>query len=131
LEKSKDKRLRSLTSYFYNTLTSIHERIPILQAVYIEGDMKMNKKSFFIGAVIGVGILSMANLVFASISGGSKEMKGIEVVVEEGDTLWNIADRYNEQADMSIRELLFYIQKTNELKGAIVHPGERIIVPME
>jgi gas vesicle protein len=91
----------------------------------------MNKKSFFIGVAIGIGILSMANLVFASISGSPRETKGIEVVVEEGDTLWNIADRYNEQAGMSIRELLFYIQKTNELEGAIVHPGERIIVPME
>lgn len=93
----------------------------------------MNKKSLFIGTIIGAAILSMANLVFASIGTGDKENtpSGIEVVVEPGDTLWNIADQYNEQAGMSVNELLFYIKKENQLQSAIVQSGDRIIIPVE
>ncbi|GEN33590.1 cell division suppressor protein YneA [Aneurinibacillus danicus] len=92
----------------------------------------MNKKSLLIGIIIGMAILSMANLVFASIGGSNAaEPQGIEVVVEPGDTLWAIADRYNEQADMSINELLFYIQRANDLKSAIVQPGDHLTIPIE
>ncbi|MBN6189108.1 LysM peptidoglycan-binding domain-containing protein [Aneurinibacillus sp. BA2021] len=93
----------------------------------------MNKKSMLIGIIIGITILSMANLVFASIGSTGQEArgKGIEVVVEPGDTLWKLADRYNEQAGMSINELLFYIQRENGLKSAMVQPGDHIIIPVE
>ncbi|MFT9846983.1 cell division suppressor protein YneA [Aneurinibacillus sp. REN35] len=93
----------------------------------------MNKKSLLIGMVLGIAILSMANLVFASIGGSAQEAqtKGIEVVVEPGDTLWKLADRYNEQAGMSINEMLFYIQHENGLKSAVVQPGDHIIIPVE
>ncbi|MED0675242.1 LysM peptidoglycan-binding domain-containing protein [Aneurinibacillus thermoaerophilus] len=95
--------------------------------------MKMNKKSLLIGIIIGMGILGMANLVFASIGGNDKPANplGVEVVVEAGDTLWSIADRYNEKAGMSINELLFYIQRENKLDSAIVHPGDHIIIPIK
>jgi gas vesicle protein len=93
--------------------------------------MSMNKKSLCIGIITGMVILSMANLVFASIGGKAAGSKGTEVVVEPGDTLWKIADRYNEQAGMSVSEMLFYIQRENQLQSAIVQPGDHIIIPME
>jgi LysM repeat protein len=87
----------------------------------------------FIGVIVSAAILSMANLVFASINTGGKEntSSSIEVVVEPGDTLWRIADQYNEQAGMSVNELLFYIQKENQLQSAIIQPGDHIIIPIK
>jgi hypothetical protein len=94
----------------------------------------MNKKIGFIGIIVGMCIMGMANLVFASIGSegkAAKQPRGIEVVVKQGDTLWSIADRYNEQADMSVQELLYYIKEENKLTSAIVQDGDKIIVPIQ
>lgn len=92
----------------------------------------MGRKSVWIGAIVGMCVFGMANLVFASIGGGKEgKPSGVEVTVQAGDTLWEIANQYNEQADMSIQELMYYIQKENQLTSAIVHPGDVLVIPIE
>ncbi|BAU28661.1 LysM domain-containing protein [Aneurinibacillus soli] len=82
--------------------------------------------------IIGVCVFSTANLVFASI-GGNRTPKppGIEVTVQAGDTLWEIAKRYDEQAHMSTQELMYYIQQENQLTSAVIHPGDVLVIPLE
>lgn len=50
------------------------------------------------------------------------------IVVVEGDTLWTLA-RANITRGMDIRDYIAQIQEINGIKGAIVYPGQEIILP--
>jgi nucleoid-associated protein YgaU len=55
--------------------------------------------------------------------------KTVEIYVEEGDTLWEIADR-NEFVGVDIRDVIYKIEKLNNLKGASIDAGQKLIVPV-
>lgn len=50
------------------------------------------------------------------------------VVVESGDTLWGIADAATDEAD--VRSVVDRIVELNDLPGGVVHPGQRLRVPV-
>ncbi|HVV76108.1 MAG TPA: LysM peptidoglycan-binding domain-containing protein [Mycobacteriales bacterium] len=49
------------------------------------------------------------------------------VTVRAGDTLWSVAERVAPHADT--RDVVAEIQSLNRLSGAVVVPGERLLVP--
>jgi LysM repeat protein len=86
----------------------------------------MKKKTWMIFVLCGLLLIGMANLVY----GFSAEDNHMEVIVQEGETLWDLASRYHEEAGMSTQELLFYIQRENKLESAVVYPGDPIQIPI-
>ena len=49
-------------------------------------------------------------------------------IVEPGDTLWDIADKYRED-DVDIRDAYTDIVKTNNLRGdQLIYPGQRLLI---
>ena len=56
------------------------------------------------------------------------EGKVTRVVVEEGDTLWNIARKYASPSE-DIMEKVAVIRQLNQLSGAAVYPGQILLVP--
>lgn len=53
----------------------------------------------------------------------------IAVIVEEGDSLWKIAERFiNNQMD--IRHYINIIQQHNDMKTANIYPGQIIEIPL-
>jgi Tfp pilus assembly protein FimV len=49
------------------------------------------------------------------------------VTVQAGDTLWSVAQRVAPHTDT--REVVAEIQSLNRIPGAVVVPGERLVVP--
>ena len=49
------------------------------------------------------------------------------VTVQAGDTLWSVAARVAPHSDT--RDVVAEIQSLNRLSGAVVVPGERLVVP--
>ncbi len=55
--------------------------------------------------------------------------KQVEITVQEGDTLWNIAKPYyNGKEDY--REYIYQIRRINNLKQAVIYPGQIIVIPV-
>ncbi len=50
------------------------------------------------------------------------------VVVEPGDTLWGIASRTTERGQ-DVRAMVARIRTLNGLDQAVIHPGQRLLVP--
>lgn len=85
-------------------------------------DMKKFKKFMFF--TILLISTCMFTLIF-TINAYSKDIPQYDyVVVAEGDTLWTIASNYSTDGD--IRELIYEISKENNIKNAIIHPGDKI-----
>lgn len=53
----------------------------------------------------------------------------ITIIVDEGDTLWNIAKPYYD-GDKDFRNLIYSIKKINDLEESLIYPGQKIIIPL-
>ena len=58
----------------------------------------------------------------------SPDVKLTYYIVEPGDTLWDIADKYREDY-VDIRDAYTDIVKTNNLRGdQLIYPGHRLLI---
>jgi len=53
----------------------------------------------------------------------------IMVTVNEGDTLWNIAEKHR-YGKADIRKIISEIKKINNLNGEFIYPGQQLAVPI-
>ena len=51
------------------------------------------------------------------------------VVVNNGDTLWDIASRYTGEKE-DVREVMYRINRANDLNAKYVYPGQVLKVPL-
>ena len=68
---------------------------------------------------------------FDSASGSEPQYDGPvqQVIVYDGDNLWNIANRFSGHTSLTIEEVVEWIVMANELEGALVKPGQTLDVP--
>lgn len=66
------------------------------------------------------------NRVYSSIY----EDKYIEVKIERGDTLWDIA-RNNMPEEYDVRKMVFEIKKFNNIEDPYIYPGDSIKIPIK
>lgn len=76
----------------------------------------------FIIITLLLGILNKAE--------GYEEEKYIEVCIESGDTVWDIAQKYTPN-NKDMRLTVFKISKINNLEDYHIYPGQIIKVPRE
>lgn len=69
-----------------------------------------------------------AGLFNTTIALNNKKENFTEVLVCEGDTLWDIAKEYGTKTK-DVREVIYDICKTNGLSGAEIYEGQLIRVP--
>ena len=61
---------------------------------------------------------------------GSTKQQYVQVEVQPGDTLWQIADEYM-PSDMDPRESVYQISKCNDnLSASELHPGQVLKIPV-
>lgn len=60
---------------------------------------------------------------------GYKERKIETITVRSGDTLWDIARKYNKQGD--IREYIYELKKLNNLSDSDIMTGDELKVVIE
>lgn len=52
----------------------------------------------------------------------------VEITVQEGDTLWNLAKPYYD-GKSDYRKFIHEIRKLNDLEEGVIFPGQIIIIP--
>lgn len=90
-------------------------------------------KKFLISTLI-VFILSVL-FVTNSVSGSSSEKQQSEVYYQtvtilSGDTLWGLAEKYNNNQYPDIRNYIYEIKKFNNLNSDVIIAGESIVIPI-
>ncbi len=68
-------------------------------------------------------------LIFIAItSQGSKPIKYRNITIEKGDTLWSIVKSYQSN-EIDPRKMINQIKRINDLKTAVLQPGQTIKIP--
>ncbi|WNC12425.1 LysM peptidoglycan-binding domain-containing protein [Brevibacillus brevis] len=70
----------------------------------------------------------LTELVFAS--GAEETLPVKEVTVRAGDSIWKLAVRYQEEAQMDVKELVAAIQEVNDLDSVVIYPGQTLRIPV-
>ena len=83
----------------------------------------------------GIVLLTLLLVLLASFSftfrknlQAQEELIYLEITVQKGDTLWAIA-RHNLPVGYDIREYIWIIQRDNQIEGAIIFPGQILLLP--
>lgn len=82
--------------------------------------------------VLLITVFSIAGIVQAQNNideNTISEIQVIEVTVQEGDSLWSIAKPYYD-GEEDYRKYLSEIKELNNMDGAVIYPGQTLIIPL-
>jgi len=89
----------------------------------------VNKARFVSSLMILVFIVSFGLLLKQQSVQGENIPKYKTVVIQNGDTLWNIAEKYNTSYN-DLREFIYVIKKENNIFGDLLTPNDIIKIPV-
>lgn len=81
----------------------------------------------FIMIVIILMMVAAAPVTFIKAFANT-ENDNISIVVNEGDTLWEISKNYMPK-DQDIRKSIYEIEKLNDLNSCNIKPGQVLMIP--
>ncbi|PLR69851.1 LysM peptidoglycan-binding domain-containing protein [Metabacillus idriensis] len=80
--------------------------------------------SFFIVVIVAVFALSY--------TGEKDSMENfVHVEINEGDSIWSIADQFKEHHNLSKAEFVEWVQEKNGMQTAIIKPGDTVFIPID
>jgi len=84
----------------------------------------------FVTIMMLVVSFSVSALFTPAQARSEEEQKYIEVLVESGDTLWDLAKTYGNEG-MDIRQIVYDICSINNIKAADLRAGQTILIPVD
>lgn len=88
------------------------------------------KKITLILMGVAIYIIFFTGFVQASFDNERKYADEYEIYeVQSGDTLWSIADRFNDDRGIPLLKMLDQLYKVNQIEGAVIHPGQQLKIP--
>ncbi|MBP1933676.1 cell division suppressor protein YneA [Ammoniphilus resinae] len=91
--------------------------------------MKQYLFIIMLGSLLFTSVVHIVSGLEWSNTAEASSFDYIEVPVEMGDTLWTIADRYNEEHQRSIRDMVRLIIDENNLQDPYIYPGQNLHIP--
>ena len=72
----------------------------------------------------GYGILNIGKAQAATVNTYER------VIVQENDTLWDLAETYNPDVKVSYQKIIHDICETNDIESGDIHPGDILFIPV-
>lgn len=85
--------------------------------------------TIFVALVIIAFVIISNSLLGLSDVSGLTENEYLEVTIESGDTLWNIADKYMPDGN-DLRKCVHVLCQVNSITADSIYPGQIILVPI-
>jgi hypothetical protein len=83
-------------------------------------------------------VVIMCTSIAALVSFGSSEADSrstaVNIVVNQGDTVWKIASRINEKYynnEKDIRDITYGLRSLNEIEGSLIYSGDELMYDIE
>lgn len=105
-----------------------------MKSMTIKRKYKIVDRAKFIRFVSVLVFLFLITIIFFQninrVYGSLYEEPYIEVKVDKGDTLWDIAGKYMPEK-YDIRKMVFEIKEVNNMNNANIYPGDLIKIPIK
>ncbi|MBP2240231.1 LysM repeat protein [Cytobacillus eiseniae] len=92
------------------------------------GKKLWNQYSYAIILII-LSLLTSFILFFQNNGAGKENL--MKITVNNGDSLWQIAEEYADEHSISPKQFVQWVQKTNEITGDRIYPGDELIIPIK
>lgn len=86
-----------------------------------------NKRKFF-GFLFILSLITFI-MIYTNAVSGYKVPQYQSILVNSGDTLWSIAEKYGSNYD--IREYIHNIKEINNLESSLIHENTAILIPCD
>lgn len=86
-----------------------------------------NKHSY---TIVLIGLSLMTALIYTGFSSNTSDQY-ITVTVEEGESVWEIAEQFANDHSLSPKQFVHWVQEKNGINGDIVHPGDQLLIPVK
>ncbi|MGM7724256.1 LysM peptidoglycan-binding domain-containing protein [uncultured Metabacillus sp.] len=90
----------------------------------------MKKETIFY--ILAFFVVFIAVTGALSFSGSNNRLDNFhQVKIEEGDSLWSLAEQFHENANISKQEFVEWVQEKNDIYSSTIKPGDLVVVPVE
>ncbi|WP_433750012.1 cell division suppressor protein YneA [Falsibacillus pallidus] len=79
--------------------------------------------------IILCGLTMFFGMTCLVLFSGNEDTNRKEIVINDGDSLWTIAEDYADGQDMSVPQFISWVQKENGLKSYVINAGDTIVIP--
>lgn len=91
--------------------------------------MKKLWKKYSYAIILFVLSFSTALIIIIQL-GDSENINYIKVTVNEGDTLWRIAEDFSQKHDLTAPEFVNWVERNNGIAGGRIFPGDELVIPV-
>ncbi|MDO4282806.1 MAG: LysM peptidoglycan-binding domain-containing protein [Clostridia bacterium] len=90
---------------------------------------KINVKKMISNILIAFAIFSLFRLITV-YELGKEEVKTYSIIVNDKDTLWNIAGDISKKNNMDIQKVIYDIQDVNHMSSSNIYKGQTLLIPI-
>ncbi|PJY98521.1 MULTISPECIES: cell division suppressor protein YneA [Bacillus] len=92
--------------------------------------MIMGKESIIFVGLFTV-ILSAIILLLSYTSSGQELDQYVKIEVQQGDTLWSIADQVTDKKKMNKQDFIEWVADKNYLQTTDIQAGDELVIPLK
>ncbi|MBC1860002.1 cell division suppressor protein YneA [Listeria welshimeri] len=90
--------------------------------------LKLIWDKFYVSIIFVITCLVLGIVLMCTVLGNSSNYS--EVNINEGDSLWAIADEYASKSDMPKADFVAWVEKENNLTEGHVKAGDSVVIPV-
>lgn len=84
----------------------------------------------YIYTILLAGSVFIFSILFSCTLNNDQKKDFLSIEVSEGDTLWGIAEEY-EETDLTKKEFIGWIEEHNGVNADSIKPGQVIVIPVK
>jgi LysM repeat protein len=76
-------------------------------------------------------VFSLLAICFVKINVSSSPDQYITITVMEGESLWGISEKYEDNHGLSKEQFVKWVEKHNGISGDVIFAGEDLVIPIK
>ncbi len=90
---------------------------------------KLNAKRIVANILLILAIFTLFRLL-AVYELGKEEVKTYDIIIDDNDTLWNIASKISSEKELNIQKVIYDIQDINNMNSSNIYKGQTLLIPI-